>query len=66
MFVVVGPLWFVLVWMIMDSGQLETPYDHTIFLSLIIPGFILIYLMGYLMGFLIQKRHAKKMQGMRS
>jgi len=58
MFVFVGPLWFALVWMIWDSGQLATPSDRTIFLALVIPGFILIYLMG----FLIQKRHAKKMQ----
>jgi len=62
MFVFVGPLWFGLVWMIWSSGQLKTPYDHTIFLSLIIPGFILIYLMG----FLIQKRHSRKMQNMQS
>ena len=36
--------------------------DQQIFLGLIIPGFILIYLSG----FMIQKRHAKKLQGMRS
>jgi hypothetical protein len=62
MFLAVGPVWFLLVWMIWSSGQLKTANDHTLFLTLIIPGFIVIYLSG----FLIQKRHAKKLEAMRS
>jgi hypothetical protein len=62
LFLVTGPVWFLLVWMIWSSGQLKTAEDHNIFLSLIIPGFILIYLSG----FMIQKRHAKKLEAMRS
>ncbi|MBN1928641.1 MAG: hypothetical protein JW764_03780 [Chlorobiaceae bacterium] len=62
MFVFVGPLWFALVWMIWDSGQLRTPHDQTLYFALVIPGFILIYLSG----FLIQKRHSGKMQNMQS
>lgn len=62
MFVFVGPVWAVLVWMIWSSGQLRTTTDQQLFLFLIIPGFILIYFSG----FLIQKRHAKKLQGMQS
>lgn len=62
MFLFVGPVWFLLVWMIWSSGQLQTAADQQIFLTLVIPGFILIYVSG----FLIQKRHAKKMEAMRS
>jgi len=62
MFLFVGPVWFLLVWMIWSSGQLKTAADQQIFLGLVIPGFILIYVSG----FLIQKRHAKKMEAMRS
>jgi type VI protein secretion system component VasK len=62
MFVIVAPVWFLLVWMIWSSGQLKTEGDHRLFLGLVIPGFMLIYLSG----FLIQKRHAKKLQGMQS
>ncbi|NTV67814.1 MAG: hypothetical protein HGB06_09085 [Chlorobaculum sp.] len=62
MFLFVGPAWFVLVWMIWSSGQLKTEADQHLFFGLVIPGFILIYLSG----FLIQKRHAKKLQGMHS
>ena len=62
MFLVTGPVWFVLVWMIWSSGQLKSAVDQKYFLGLVIPGFMLIYLSG----FLIQKRHAKKLQGMQS
>ena len=62
MFVIVAPVWFLLVWMIWSSGQLKTAQDNNSFLGLVIPGFILIYLSG----FMIQKRHAKKLKGMRS
>lgn len=58
-FVVAGPIWAVLAWMIWSSGQLRTPQHHAIFLGMVIPGFILIYLSG----FLIRNRHAKKLQG---
>jgi hypothetical protein len=57
-FLVTGPLWALLVWMIWTSGQLKTPQDQTIFLGVVIPTFILIYLSG----FLIAKRHAKKQE----
>jgi hypothetical protein len=60
MFLIVGPVWFFLVWMIWSSGQIKSAADQQIFLGLVIPGFILIYVSG----FLIQKRHAKKMQSM--
>jgi hypothetical protein len=56
MFVIVGPLWAVLAWMIWSSGQLKTPQHHAFFLGMVIPGFILIYLSG----FVIRNRHAKK------
>ena len=62
MFLAVGPVWFLLVWMIWSSGQLKTANDHTLFLALIIPGFLVIYFSG----FLIQKRHAKKTEGQHS
>jgi hypothetical protein len=62
MFLLTGPVWFVLVWMIWSSGQLKSAGDQQNFLGLVIPGFILIYLSG----FMIQKRHAKKLEAMRS
>ncbi|NTU54608.1 MAG: hypothetical protein HGA97_13165 [Chlorobiaceae bacterium] len=62
LFLMVGPVWALLVWMIWTSGQLRTPAHQQIYLGLVIPGFILIYLSG----FLIQKRHAKKIQDMQS
>jgi hypothetical protein len=62
MFLFVGPVWFLLVWMIWSSGQLKTAADQQMFLGLVIPGFILIYVSG----FLIQKRHARKTQSMHS
>jgi hypothetical protein len=55
-FLVTGLLWATLVWMIWTSGQLKTPQDNVIFLCVVIPAFILIYLSG----FLIAKRHARK------
>ena len=62
MFLAIGPVWILLVWMIWSSGQLKTEADQMLYFALIIPGFILIYLSG----FLIQKRHAKKIQGLHS
>jgi hypothetical protein len=59
MFLVVGPAWAFLARMIWLSGQLKTPHHESLFLGVVIPGFILIYLSG----FLIQKRHLKKLQG---
>ncbi len=55
-FLAVGPLWFVLVFFIWGSGQLVTMQDRVIFLSVVIPGFIAIYISG----FLIEKWHKKK------
>lgn len=62
MFLATGPVWFLLVWMIWSSGQLKTEADQMLYWALIIPGFIVIYLSG----FLIQKRHAKKIEGLHS
>lgn len=55
-FLVVGPLWALFVWMVWTSGQLRTPQQEILFFSVVVPGFILIYLSG----FLIAKRHARK------
>lgn len=55
-FLVVGPLWALFVWMVWTSGQLRTPQQEILFFSVVIPGFIQIYLSG----FLIAKRHARK------
>lgn len=55
-FLVVGPLWALFVWMVWTSGQLRAPQQEILFFSVVIPGFILIYLSG----FLIAKRHARK------
>lgn len=55
-FLFVGPLWALFVWMVWTSGQLRTPQQEGLFFSVVIPGFILIYLSG----FLIAKRHARK------
>jgi hypothetical protein len=57
-FVVTGILWASLVLMIWTSGQLKTPQDQIIFLCVVIPAFVLIYLSG----FLIAKRHTKKLE----
>lgn len=57
-FAFTGPVWALLAWMIWESGQLRTPEQHTLFLGLVVPGFILIYLSG----FMIRNRHAKKFQ----
>ena len=43
-FLVVGPLWGLFVWMVWTSGQLKTPHHEILFLSVVVPGFILIYL----------------------
>ena len=59
MFVVVGPVWALLAWMIWSSGQLRTPQHQMMYLGIVIPGFVLIYLSG----FMIRKRHAKKQKG---
>ncbi|NTV92550.1 MAG: hypothetical protein HGA72_04530 [Chlorobiaceae bacterium] len=57
-FAFVGPAWLVLVWMIWSSGQLKTPDEQMIYLALVIPGFVVIYLSG----FIIERRHNKKQQ----
>ena len=56
MFLFVGPAWFVLVWMIWSSGQMQTMADRITFLSIVIPGFLLIYSSG----FFIEGWHEKK------
>lgn len=59
MFLVVGPVWAVLARMIWVSGQLRNPHHESLFLGVVIPGFILIYLSG----FIIEKRHVNKLKG---
>ncbi|MBF0587397.1 hypothetical protein INT08_10525 [Prosthecochloris sp. N3] len=60
-FLAVGPVWFLLVYAIWSSGQLENLQDRLTFLGIVIPGFIL----TYVSGFLIEKWHKKKKkQGM--
>ncbi|NTW51890.1 MAG: hypothetical protein HGB22_04815 [Chlorobiaceae bacterium] len=61
-FYAVGPLWAALAWMIWTSGQLKTEAQHYLFLSIVIPGFILMYVSG----FLIEKSHTKKMRDKQS
>jgi hypothetical protein len=56
MFLFVGPAWYLLVWMIWSSGQLETIGDKILFLGIVIPGFLLIYSSG----FFIEAWHEKK------
>jgi len=58
MFAVVGPAWALLAWMIWSSGQLKTPQHQTLYLGIVIPGFILIYFSG----FMIRKRHANRLK----
>lgn len=55
-FLYIGAGWFVLVWMIWSSGQLETMGDRVFFLLVVVPGFIAVY--GS--GFLIERWHLKK------
>ncbi|NTU96746.1 MAG: hypothetical protein HGA62_02890 [Chlorobiaceae bacterium] len=57
-FLVVAPIWGLFVWMIWTSGQLKTPQHEILFFGVVIPGFILIYLSG----FVIAKRHAIRQQ----
>jgi hypothetical protein len=59
MFLFVGPAWYLLVWMIWSSGQLQTIGDKTTFLVMVIPGFLLIYSSG----FFIERWHEKKQKG---
>jgi hypothetical protein len=54
---VTGILWAMLVWMIWTSGQLQTPADRQVFLLVVIPAFVLIYVSG----FIIAKRHFRKL-----
>ncbi|MEI6757197.1 MAG: hypothetical protein FDX18_02015 [Chlorobium sp.] len=55
-FLFVGPGWYLLVWMIWSSGQLQTIDDKILFLAIVIPGFLLIYFSG----FFIEGWHKKK------
>ena len=59
MFLFVGPAWYLLVWMIWSSGQLQTIGDKITFLGVVIPGFLLIYSSG----FFIEGWHEKKQKG---
>ena len=42
-FLFVGPAWFVLVWLIWSSGQVQSTGDKLTFLGTVIPGFLIIY-----------------------
>jgi hypothetical protein len=57
-FLVTGILWAMLVWMIWTSGQLTTPDDRVVFLCVVIPAFVFIYLFG----FFVAKRHFRKLE----
>ncbi|MBM3422997.1 MAG: hypothetical protein FJY09_07105 [Chlorobi bacterium] len=59
-FLFVGPLWFMLAWMIWSSGQLQTVGDQMTYLAVVVPGFIVIYLSG----FFIEGWHKKKKSNM--
>ena len=63
MFVFVGPLWFVLAWMIWVSGQLQTLGDRMTYLGVVIPGFLVIYLSGFLIEGWHKKKKEKVSQG---
>ncbi len=54
-----GVLWVALVYMIWESGQLHTLQDRVIFLSVVIIGFIAVYISG----FLVEAQHKKKKAG---
>ena len=54
-----GVLWFILVYMIWDSGQLVTATDRQIFMTVVLVGFLLVYVFG----FLIESLHKKKQAG---
>ncbi|TLU87837.1 MAG: hypothetical protein FDX21_03200 [Chlorobium sp.] len=55
-FLFVGPAWYLLVWMIWSSGQLQTTGDKISFLCIVIPGFLTVYSSG----FFIERWHEKK------
>lgn len=52
----VFPLWVVLVYFIWGSGQLATMQDQIVFFGIVVPGFML----TYISGFLIEKWHKNK------
>lgn len=56
MFLFMGPLWFLLCWMIWESEQLQSVEDKLIYLVIVIPGFFAVYLSG----FFIERWHKKK------
>jgi hypothetical protein len=56
MFLFIGPGWYLLVWMIWSSDQLQTIDEKLVFLGIVIPGFLLIYFSG----FWIEGWHKKK------
>ncbi|MEI6691949.1 MAG: hypothetical protein WCL43_04430 [Chlorobium sp.] len=55
-FLFVGPIWYLLVWMIWSSGQVQNIADKMSFLGTVIPGFLLIYSAG----FFIEGWHERK------
>ncbi|ASQ89722.1 hypothetical protein CHL67_01215 [Prosthecochloris sp. GSB1] len=55
----VGIVWLALVYLVWNSGQLETAGDRSVFIAVVIGGFVLVYVSG----FLIESRHRKKQAG---
>lgn len=55
-FLFIGPIWCLLIWAIWSSGQLPTVREQIPFLSVVIPGFLVIYSSG----FFIEGWHEKK------
>lgn len=60
-FIIIAPLWFLLVWMIWSTDQLQEPSEKLLFLAIVIPGFLMVYTSG----FLIEKWHNNKSQNVK-
>ena len=54
-----GALWAVLVFMIWESNQLATAADRQIFLTVVICGFLVVYVSGFLIEVRNRKKNAK-------
>ena len=55
----IGIIWAVLVFLIWETDQLVTAQDRWIFLTVVVFGFLLVYISG----FVIEARHKKKQSG---
>lgn len=54
-----GALWAVLVFMIWESNQLATAADRQIFLTVVICGFLVVYVSGFFIEVRNRKKNAK-------